>query len=842
MQRKHVYQRVGTMTTRHQAVGRAGIASAFNAGEVSAPIWARYRLGVRGRLIALLLLFGVVPAGLLFEILLVQSGVFHAALSTRLEEKAAVAIGIIDRNLFERYGDVQAFTLNTAVRDGANWRNSAADNPLVGAMNGYMQNYGIYKLMILVSIEGEVLAVNSVDAAGRPLKTAELYGKSVKGASWLEAAAAGRFLEGKKGFTGTVVEPPAINAMVAQATGGDGFVIAFAAPVKDASGKVVAVWANFADFGLVEEIVADVYQGLKSRGMATAELTLLDGKGNALVDYDPLGQGFSGLEGYRRNFEVIGRFNLVERGVEAAAAAVKGGSGAMVSANQRKGIEQAAGYSHSRGAYGFPGLGWSMLVRAPVAETFAAWNTMVATMFAALAVALAVIGLAGTAVGGAFARPMRDMAAQMQRLAAGDDAFELRDTSRADEVGQMQRALAQLRTAVGESFRLTQMVEQMPVGVMMVDTKDFNINYVNAFSRETLKKIERLLPVPADKVIGTCIDVFHKNPTHQRRILADPRNLPYRSRIKLGDETLQLNVAAVLDKQGGYIGPMLSWSVITAQVKIADNFESNVLGVVNTVSSAATEMQSSAQALASTAEETTRQSSAVAAASEEAATNVQTVAVASEELASSIAEISRQVAQSSRIAAHAVAEAEKTNANVQGLADAAQKIGEVVSLINDIASQTNLLALNATIEAARAGDAGKGFAVVASEVKSLANTTARATEEIGDEIAGVQSATQSAVAAIKTFGERINELAAISTTIASAVEQQGAATKEISANVAQAASGTQEVNSNITGVNAAASETGQAAGQVLTAAGELAKQSNLLRTEVEKFLKEVRAA
>jgi methyl-accepting chemotaxis protein len=279
-----------------------------------------------------------------------------------------------------------------------------------------------------------------------------------------------------------------------------------------------------------------------------------------------------------------------------------------------------------------------------------------------------------------------------------------------------------------------------------------------------------------------------------------------------------------------------------AIVKMTDEFSASVGAVVQAVAAAATEMQQSAQSLSATAEETNRQSTAVAAASEEASTNVQTVASAAEELSASIGEISRQVTQSSSIAAKAVEEVQKTNANVQGLADAAQKIGEVVSLINDIASQTNLLALNATIEAARAGEAGKGFAVVASEVKSLANQTAKATEQIGSQISSVQNATNEAVAAIQGIGKIIGEISSIATTIAAAVEEQGAATKEIARNVQQASAGTNEVSSNITGVTKAAGETGSASGQVLAAAGELSQQAEKLRMEVDNFVTKVRAA
>ncbi|HET8727535.1 MAG TPA: methyl-accepting chemotaxis protein, partial [Alphaproteobacteria bacterium] len=272
------------------------------------------------------------------------------------------------------------------------------------------------------------------------------------------------------------------------------------------------------------------------------------------------------------------------------------------------------------------------------------------------------------------------------------------------------------------------------------------------------------------------------------------------------------------------------------------DFDQEASLVLKTVSSAATEMQTTAQSLTATAEETSRQSTAVAAASEQASTNVQTVASAAEELSSSIAEISRQVSQSAEIAGRAVTDAERTNVQVQGLAEAAQKIGEVVQLITDIASQTNLLALNATIEAARAGDAGKGFAVVASEVKNLANETAKATEEITGQITSIQAATRDAVTAIQSIGQTIGQINEIATTIASAVEEQGAATQEIARNVQQASAGTTEVSSNIAGVTQAAGETGAAATQMLSASGELARQGEHLRGEVDKFLQVVRAA
>ncbi len=276
--------------------------------------------------------------------------------------------------------------------------------------------------------------------------------------------------------------------------------------------------------------------------------------------------------------------------------------------------------------------------------------------------------------------------------------------------------------------------------------------------------------------------------------------------------------------------------------ELTEAFDREIATVVGTVSSASTQLESTAQAMSSIAEETSVQATAVAAASEEASANVETVASAAEELTSSIHEIARQVNHASQIASSAVAKVRETDAQVTGLATSAQKIGEVVGLITDIAEQTNLLALNATIEAARAGDAGKGFAVVANEVKNLASQTAKATEEIVGQINRVQQETQLAVSAIKEIGHVIEEVREISASIAGAVEEQNAATQEIARNVEQAAIGTQEVSSNIQGVTHAASEAGSASQQVLGAAGQLSRDSNTLKSVVDTFLRKVKTA
>lgn len=357
-----------------------------------------------------------------------------------------------------------------------------------------------------------------------------------------------------------------------------------------------------------------------------------------------------------------------------------------------------------------------------------------------------------------------------------------------------------------------QMLDQMPVNAMMCELENFTITYANSATVATLGKLEHLLPIKAKDLVGTSIDVFHKAPEHQRRLLRDEKNLPYRTKIRLGPETLDLRVSAIHDNGGKYIAALLTWSVVTTQVKMAEDFETNVKSIVDGVSAAATELQATSETMAAGAEEANVQAN--------------TVASASEQLAKSIEEISSQVAKASEISQSGVERARNSNKQVQGLAEAASKIGDVVKLINDIASQTNLLALNATIEAARAGEAGKGFAVVASEVKSLANQTAKATDEIGSQIRSIQTATNGAVDAIGAIMGIITQISEISGAISAAVEEQGAAT--------------QEVTSNISGVSQASSETGAAANETLHAASELSRQAEKLSVSVDGFMREIR--
>jgi methyl-accepting chemotaxis protein len=404
------------------------------------------KLSFRTLLTTVCLTFALVPLSIMT---LVSWRAADEVAQSNAQEYAAIADTVgdkIDRNLFERYGDVQAFGLNAVVQNQDSWGKPGDENPIVRAMNQYIDLYDVYYLSLLVDAKGKLIAVNTTDSNGKAIDTAELYSRDFTSEAWFQDALAGRFYESAdKKFTGTVVEHLYVDAAAQKIFGDEGLALGFSTPVRDADGNTIAVWKNVTKFRTVEDIVLDTYNDLKDRGLGSAEITLLDDKGNVIVDCDPT---LTGVADIVRDMAVIGKFNLVDKGVDSAARVVKGEVGSLVSSwHARKQIDQCAGYAPLRGAMGFPGMKWNVLVRVASKEALATTNQVKSTSLWTFGGAVLAVVVGAYLLSGGISRILKKVVTSME-AATKHDYSQLVTTSLSRDLSRMCMALNNMLTSM----------------------------------------------------------------------------------------------------------------------------------------------------------------------------------------------------------------------------------------------------------------------------------------------------------------------------------------------------------------------------------------------------------
>ncbi len=419
-------------------------------------------LKVRAKLVILLLLVGMLPAFGIFGAFQKESKHIEESFLKAYEGSASSLMDIIDRNLYERYGDVQAFGYNTAAYDPNNWKNPTATNPLVVAMNNYAVAYGFYSLMLLVAPDGTLLAVNDKSPKGESILTSGLYGKNFKDELWFKDAITGNYLVGPTGLTGTVVGDAQVNKLVKDIYKNDGYVIPFSAQVKDTTGNLVGVWVNFADFSLVEAIIGEIRNRIIDNGMQNPDLMLFDKTGLQLVDYDPANLDDKG--NLKRDFEsTIFKTNFIDLGVQAAKLGSEGKTGHTFENNPDFNTDTIFIHASSKGAYGYPGLGWILLVGVSPEDAFVDINQAEHFMLWAQIVAAGLCLLVALYIGRVAVRPLQNATRVMGELTAGNLEVEITGQDQKDEFGDVSRSLVVFKDSMIQTRQMAADQEVMKV-------------------------------------------------------------------------------------------------------------------------------------------------------------------------------------------------------------------------------------------------------------------------------------------------------------------------------------------------------------------------------------------
>ena len=729
------------------------------------PIWLQFR-SLKTRLVTYILLLTLTPLCLVAYVTYQRSGDQLARRAgAMLETCTHDTADKIDRNLFERYGDVQAFAFNPMARGDA--------NQITQAMNFYMKTYGCYDLMLVADADGKIVAVNNETFDGKPLDTSFLIGRSVKGSEWFDKCISGAVKPAETLYT-DVSRCDAIKEVYKR----DQLCLSFTAPIFDENGKVVRVWSNRTSFDrTVAQILNQTMDELKSKQL-NVQLQVITKTGVLLNDEDPA---------------QVMNLNLVSAGLDAAIQAASGKSGYTVEKHKRSGVLQYNGYCQSKGALGFPGYQWSVLARQDAAEAQAMIIELWKFIRIAVLVSVIIVAVLGLAIATGITRPIRNVLDAITRVADGDLTYQVNVRSR-DEIGKLGSALNLTLNGIRDAIDSTK-VNWQTIGQERKAMQEH--------AAREIKEAELL-----KQRVGAILKIVKS--------------------AAMGDLRITKSICGI--DAVGQLGCCLEEFLTELRSSIA-----SISNYAGTLARSSEELSSVSLQLNATASDTSNLANSVSSSSAQVNQNVSTVAGGMDEMNAAITEIAKSAVSAAAVAEHAVSVVSNTDAIISRLGESSLEIGKVVKVITSIAEQTNLLALNATIEAARAGEAGKGFAVVANEVKELAKETARATEDITSRIDAIQQDTRNAVGAIRQISDVVGQINDISSTIASAVEEQTATANEMRRNVSEASSSTCKIADTIASVASAAQSTSQGSANTLKAAESMSDMAVTLHQLVVKF-------
>lgn len=791
-------------------------------------------LQLRTKFVVLLFAFGVIPMSVLALIAYQATSIIESKGALRFQTVAENIADKVDRNLFQRYGDVQSFALNQAIYNFEEWGMAGEDDSsIVRAMNQYVATYDIYYLTILVDLEGRVKAVNSRDAEGKLIPTEGLYKKNYRDAPWFKALKAGQYTTrmpftapGNDISTGTFIEDVHLDPDVKAAyQGDDGLTLGFSAPVYQ-SGNLIGFWTNRTKFSLVEEIVRSTYAELKASGYAHAQLTLLDGQGHVLVVHNP---SDTGSEAITHDFEVLMRRNPAQEGDVAAQEVVAGRTGYGKVVTPRTQVEHAGGWSHLKGALGYPGMNWSVMVQVPAHEAAPEIYGVRRNILLTAGLSLLAIVLVGLGVGRHLSRPLVAMAHATRQISLGDIDQDIVYTSR-DEIG----ALADnLRSLVAYMRTLTSAAEALSMGNLEVaivarserDVLSRNFERVVSSLRNVLSQTTQLVQAAKHGDLEQRSDAQQFEGVYQE-VIQGLNELLQAVSAPIAEASNALGQVAAGDLRARMVGTYHGqFSTIKAALNRAvDNLDQGLARVAASAEQfamASHQLSVGGQGLAqgaaeqaSTLEEITSNLKELAASSQQSASKAQT--------ARSLADDTRASANRGTDSMHRLSQA------IDQIKTSSDETSKIVKTIDDIAFQTNLLALNAAVEAARAGDAGKGFAVVAEEVRNLAMRSAAAAKNTADLLVG---AAQKA-----TDGVRLNqEVLANLHDIVTKVHDVGEMMADVAVTAEQQQQGIDQINSAMQQLNQVTQQTAANSEETASTAEALLTQANEMQHLVDTF-------